>query len=366
MPTTTQPAVPVRRPLAISTDPDLLDDLSRLAAAGGVDLEVAADPVQARLGYGPAPLVLVGLDAAEACRRARLPRRGGVVLVGRADDPEPPWSAAEAIGAAHVAILPSAEPWLVDRFAELSRHAPDRTGRLIAVIGGRGGAGASVLAAGLATTAVRTGLRTLLVDGDPLGGGMDLVLGWEGVKGMRWPGLRDAQGRVQPPALVDALPRQGDLVLLSWDRGEVITVPPEAMEATVDAGRQGRDLVVVDLPRRLDDAAVIALQAADRALLVVPAELRATAAAARVAVAVRPHCPVLSVVVRGPTPGKLTAKDVAASLKLPLAGSLRPEPRLAAALERGDSPGQLRRGSLATLCRRIVGDVMGPAGRAAA
>ena len=41
----------------------------------------------------------------------------------------------------------------------------------------------------------------------------------------------------------------------------------EAMAATLDAARRGRDLVVVDLPRHLDEAAVLALQSADRALL---------------------------------------------------------------------------------------------------
>ncbi len=63
------------------------------------------------------------------------------------------------------------------------------------------------------------------------------------------------------------------------------------MAATLEAGRRGRDLVVVDLPRQLDDAAQIALQAADQTYLVVPAELRAAAAAARVAATVTPHCP---------------------------------------------------------------------------
>jgi len=73
--------------------------------------------------------------------------------------------------------------------------------------------------------------------------------------------------------------------VLSWDRGDLPGIPAEAMSATIDAGRRGRDLVIVDLPRHLDGAAVIALQATDRLFVVVPAELRATAAAARVVAA---------------------------------------------------------------------------------
>lgn len=351
-------------PLVITADADLLDDLLRLAVAAGVELDVAADPAAARRRYAPAPLVVVGLDMAEPCHRAGLPRRPGVVLVGRSGEPTDPWQLAEALGAAHVAMLPAAEPWLVDRFADLV-NAPDRAGRLVAVIGGRGGAGASVLAAGIAVTAVRARLRTLLVDADPLGGGIDLVLGWEGMEGLRWPGLREASGRMSAPALVEALPRQGELVVLSWDRGTPVAVPAEAMAATIEAGRNGRDLVVVDLPRRLDDAAMLALHGADRALLLVPAELRATAAAARVVAAIGSHCRSLQVVVRGPTPGRLTAKEIAASLRLPLAGVLRPEPRLAVGLERGETPAHSGRGPLAVLCRRIVEDLVRTRGRVA-
>jgi secretion/DNA translocation related CpaE-like protein len=226
---------------------------------------------------------------------------------------------------------------------------------VVAVLGGRGGAGASVLAAGLAVTAARGGHRALLVDADPLGGGADLALGWEALDGLRWSAL----STVDPPALVNALPRQGELAVLSWDRADELTVPVEAMSAALGAGRAERDLVVVDLPRRLDDAAVLALAAADRTLLLVPAELRACAAAARVAAVVAPQCPSLSVVVRGPAPGGLTATQVAASVGLPLADEVRAEPGLTRALEQGLAPARDGRGPLAALCRRLLRQVAG-------
>jgi secretion/DNA translocation related CpaE-like protein len=344
-----------RLPLVVTADQDLLDDLLRLAAAGGTEVDVAPDPAAARSRFTPAPLVLIGADQADACLRARLPRRPRMVIVGRSPAVESTWQVAELLGAEHVAVLPTAEPWLVDRLGE--RHDPDNAARVLAVIGGRGGAGASILAGGLAVTAVGTGLRTLLVDADPLGGGLDLVLGWEQVDGLRWPALMGAGGRVDPPALLQALPHRGDLVLLSFARDGQQPVPGEAMAATLDAARRGRDVVVADLPRQLDDAAVLALQAADRAILVVPAELRATAAAARVASAVSMHCEQLAVVVRGPAPGRLKAREVARALGLPLAGSLRPEPALCAALERGEAPAAAGRGPLAELCRRLIDEL---------
>ncbi|MET8089647.1 septum site-determining protein Ssd [Micromonospora sp. NPDC005220] len=358
-PRTTVP--PIRRlPLVVTGDDDLLDDVLRLAAVGGTEVELARDPAAARTRWLPAPLVLLGADQAQACLRARLPQRPRLVLVGRAGQLDPGWQIAELIGAEHVATLPAAEPWLVDRFAE---HDPDRPAgvgaRVVAVLGGRGGAGASVLAGGLAVTAARARLRTLLVDADPLGGGLDLVLGWEQLEGLRWPALTGADGRVDAPALVQALPSRGDLVVLSWDRGEMLALPAAAMAATVDAARRGRDFVVIDLPRQLDDAAVVALQAADQAFVVVPAELRATAAATRVVAAAAPHCAALSVVVRGPAPGRLRATEVARALGLPLAGTLRPEPGLCRGLERGEAPAAGGKGPLAALCQRIVTELTG-------
>jgi secretion/DNA translocation related CpaE-like protein len=349
------PAVP-RLPLVVTGDPDLLDDLLRLAAAGGSEVDVAADPGAARSRFAAAPLVVIGLDQLEPCGRARLPSRSRVIVAGYGEVTQARCDAAERIGAQHAVGLPEAEPWLVDQFAE--RFDPATRGRILAVIGGRGGAGASVLAGGLAMTAVRAGHRTLLVDADPLGGGLDLLLGWEQVDGLRWPGLADADGRVDPPALLRALPHRGDLVLLSFDREQLPSVPSEAMAATLDAGRRGRDVIVADLPRQLDDAAVLALQAADRALLIVPAELRATAAAARVARAVQMHCGDVAVVVRGPAPGKLRSREVASALHLPLAGSLRPEPSIGQELERGRPPAAGGKGPLADLCRRLIDDLM--------
>ncbi|MGC9668203.1 septum site-determining protein Ssd [Planosporangium sp. 12N6] len=343
------------RPLLVTDDPYLLDEVLRVAADARVELEVAPDPVAARARFGAAPLVLVGLRAAPACARARLPHRLGIVLVLAGPVEPPPWDLADAIGAEHVAVLPAAEPWLADRL--ITATAVPRPAAVVAVLGGRGGAGTSVLAAGLAVTAARAGLRALLVDADPMGGGADLVLGWEALDGLRWPALSHGSTGVAPPALVDALPNRGELAVLSWDRGDLLTVPADAMAAALDAGRSSRDVVVVDLPRRLDDAAVLALAAANRTLLLVPAELRACAAAARVAAVAVGHTSDLSVVVRGPAPGRLKAQEIARALGLPLAGMLRTEPELARALERGQPPAGTGKGPLAALCRRVLGDL---------
>jgi secretion/DNA translocation related CpaE-like protein len=346
-----------RRPLVVTANPDLLDDLVRLAGAAGVEAQVAADPAAARPYWISAPFVVIGMDQIEPCARARLPRRPSLVVVlGPGADPAG-WADAGHVGAEYIAVLPAAEAWLVDRFA--AGGAPPR-GRVVAVLGGRGGAGASVFATGLAVTAKRRGLDVLLVDADPLGGGVDLVLGWEDLAGLRWPELIEARGPVSPLALVAALPGRGSLAVLSFDRRGLAGTPPEAMAAALDAGRRGRDLIVVDLPRRLDEAGRLALAAADRGYLVVPAELRACAAAAQIATDAVPSCPILQVVVRGPAHGGLTPDEVAQALGLPLAGVLRAEPGLARAMERGEPPAKNGRGPLAELCDRLLAEFSTP------
>lgn len=348
----------VPRPLVVTADERLLDDLLRLAAAGGVEPYVAADPIAARARYSTAPLVVIGVDQAFACRRAQLPRRTDVVLVAGPGGPPDPWERAEAVGAGHVALLPVGEAWLVERFASCRSRRPPAP--VVAVLGGRGGAGASVLATGLTVTAANLGRRALLVDGDPLSGGLDLLLGWEDDQGLRWPELTSASGQVDPARFLAALPGRGELAVVSFDRRDLPAMPAEAMTAVLAAGRAARDLVVVDLPRHLDEAATAALQAADQGLLVVPAEVRAVAAAAKVVTRATAHCAQLRIVVRGPAPGQLSGEDIADALGLPLAGTLRPEAGLPAALEGGLPPTASGRGPLAVLCRRLVSELCRP------
>ncbi|MDQ1603125.1 MAG: hypothetical protein QOE01_970 [Actinomycetota bacterium] len=352
------------RPLLVTADPTLLDELLRLAAAAGVDPDVAADVAAARPHWSGAALVVLGADLAEAAARRGLPRRPDVVLVGRDLDDADIWSCAVDAGAETVMLLPDAQSMLVNKLGESADRAVTAS-TTVGVVGGRGGAGASTLATALALTGARSGLQTMLVDGDPLGGGIDLLVGGEDTRGLRWPDLVSSEGRVNGRDLRDSLLDVGDLRVLSWDRGEALSIPAPAMRSVLAAAGRTSDLVVVDLPRRIDPAAEVALAAAALTLLVVPAELRAVAAAARVAAGLGRLTDEVRVVVRGPAPGGLTAALVADSLALLLAGWLRAEPGLEQALERGVPPSRGGRGPLARLCRQVLDELVGPGAAAA-
>lgn len=352
MPISPDPAASLR-PLLVTADPDLLDDILRLGAAAGVDVDVAHDPVGARLQWSKAALVLVGDDVSVALSRASLRRRVAVVLVGRDLDDGNIWKRAVGVGAEHVALLPDAEPWLIARMAGAVDECAAR-GLTVAVIGGRGGAGASTLAAALAVTAMRGGRRAMLVDADPYGGGADLLFGGEHAAGLRWCDIAGASGRIGGEELHSALPHIGSLAVLSYDRGDPLDLRADAMSSVLAAAARVCDLTVADLPRHVDEAGAVVLETADLVLLVVPAEVRAVAAAARIGTAVTKVADDVRVVVRGPAPGGLTALDVANALGLPLAGYLRAEPDLGAALERGEAPAGRGRGPLAGFCRELL------------
>jgi hypothetical protein len=326
------------RPLCITDDPHLLDDVLALAAEAGLEIDVSDDPTAVQQAYVEAPLVVIGDRSAGACADARLPRRPDVFVVTREASAKD-WlrPLARLLGAERIVPLPHGTQMLLGRFsaaAELAEQLATRVGQVVAVLGGRGGAGASVLAAGLAITASQAGLRTRLVDADPLGGGVDLAVGWD----------------TQRP----------DLTVLSCARAGLAGLAAEDMRTAIEDGRATCDLVVADLPRRLDDAAVVALGAADRVFLLVPAELRACAAAARVAEAAALHTEALELIVRAPGPGRLRSREIARALDLPIAGTMRSEPGLSQALERGLPPAGTGRGPLAVLCRRLIAGI-GPA-----
>ena len=349
------------RPLVMVSDEALLDELLRLAAVARCELELAPDPVAALRLWSNAPLVLLDEAAAAECVAANLPRRDGVFVVCSGEPPPDLWRCAVNLGVRHVLELPDASERLVNRLADTVERPSVIAGRVIAVLGGRGGAGASVLAAAVALAALHRGRGALLVDCDPLGGGIDLLLGIEGVEGLRWPGIRASGGRIAMEALRESLPgrsRAGTrLTVVSCGR-DGPGPSAEALAAVIDAGRRSGETVVCDLPRMTTDTALAALGETDMAVVVVPAEVRAAAAAQRVADLLRDHRVAARLVVRGPAPGSLFAEDIARVVGLPLLAVMRPESGLAKLLERGGLHVKPR-GPLMAAARTILDAVEG-------
>jgi secretion/DNA translocation related CpaE-like protein len=337
------------RPLLLTTDAELLDELLGLAAAAGVAVDVAAEPSAGRPLWTDAPLVLVGADVASSLPPARLEPRPGVLLVARGSPTKSLRQVATAVGADDVLGLPSGEGILLERLADVAE--PAARARVIGVIGGRGGAGASVLAAGLALTAVARG-PAWLIDLDPLGGGADAGLGAELRTGARWSDLGVLTGRLSPAALRTAVPEvHGVSVVATTHPAE--EPAPEAVRTVVAAAGRGGGLVVLDLARHRTAARDAAIAALDDLLVVVPAEIRAMLATGRVLSGLGPSPATPRVVVRKTTDA-LPAQEVLHGVGLPFAGELPDETRVLEASQLGDAPGLVRGTKLGALCVTLL------------
>jgi secretion/DNA translocation related CpaE-like protein len=354
-----------RRLLVVTGDHVLLDELLRLAAATGAVPEVVAGPADVadvRRLWAVGPLVLVGDDCAEPLAALRLPRRDGVLLLDRGSG-SGVWERAVRVGAEQVCSLPADRNVVADLMGACT-DGPARA-PVVCVVGGCGGAGASVFAAAMAAAAASAGSRSLLIDADAWGGGLDLLVGGEHVAGVRWSDLAATTGRLSAPSLRELLPTVQRLSVLSWERGSPVPVSAASMRAVVTAGQRGHDLVVVDLPRRFDAAAEEALVRAALTVLVVPCGVRAVAAATPVVAALSGLTAALGLVVRAPGARGLDASLVADSLGVPLLAAMRPEPRLVESLDQGLGPLRRRRGPLGRACSRVLGVVLDRDGVAA-
>jgi secretion/DNA translocation related CpaE-like protein len=342
-------------PVAVTSDPVLADQLLRLAAAAGVPLHVAsrADDVPGPLTARPG--VLADSNAVEELLgRAPDHRRRTVVVC-----PVPPsdtlWRQAVALRAERVLTLPGDDEDVLEWLVDVS-DTPRATAAVVAVIGGRGGAGASTLAAGMARAAGRQrGREVFLVDLDPLGGGLELLLGCEDVPGLRWPDVAATRGRISPVALRDALPRDDGVALLSWPRDGRADVTATAVPGLLQAMRRGADLVIVDLPRHLDEPARAAIGSLDTVFVLSTADVRGVAGSARVVEAVRAECNDIRLVVRHGRAASITPEAIAVTLNVPLAGGLPSVRGIERAINEGLGPPL--GGPWGRACRRLLGAV---------
>ncbi len=319
--------------LAVLADPMLRDELDRVAAAVGVRVVHAASALPvSRKTWAAAAAVVLDEAGALGCALAGLTRRAHVIVASVDDPPPATWAAAIEVGADHVLRLPAQEHDLVRALAEAAESARDdgARGAVVAVMGGCGGAGASLFAVALAQVAK----DAMLVDLDPWAGGIDLLVGAETAPGVRWPDLTLQGGRLTWSAVRDALPRHRGITVLSGIRRSY-ELDGRAVQAVLDAGRRGGASVVCDLARRMTDAVETALDAADLVVVVSPCDVRACAATATLVPVLAAINPNIGLVVRGPAPGGLRADELAAIAGVPLLASMKPQPCLAEQLEHG-------------------------------
>lgn len=337
--------------IVVSTaDPDLLDHALSVVAAVGLEAEVTSDPGSLRSRWSGASMLLIGVDQAAGVADLKLDRRAEVYVLAEAGAAPVAYQWSLPLGAA-VVVLPDNARWLSGAIAELIRR-PAGSERMICVTGGSGGVGASTLAAALAFVAARQGERSVLLDTDCRGGGLDLLVGAERLDGWRWPRLARARGHLGE--LAQQLPCVDGVDVLSMGRGERRELGVEQLRAVLDSVRSSHDAIALDVSRDLGPDLLEPMSAGAAWLLVVRDDIRGVAAGReRAAELLDVHiCPGL--VVRRGRSGILDPESIADGLGLELMGIFAEEPGLVLAAERGDPPGRSARSPLAQLARNLL------------
>lgn len=269
-------------------------------------------------GPADASTVCTVIDAATLTeeRPSDAERTPRLLVTGSAEIPTEVWSAALALGARAVIPLPGGSEELLSHLAEQAR--PRSSGLLLGVVGGCGGAGASSFAARLAAAARPRGPITL-IDADPLGGGVDLLVEAPATDGVGWQEAAEL-GPDDGEALLGGLPEvDGVHLLVAGDGpGPTERALPPVLSALAALG----GTVVVDLSTAMVPVAAPQL---DRLLVVTPSTDHAVRAAARRLRAWQlPDGLAHAVVRRG---GPLGLGEVGEDLGLPLAGGFRDSSR---------------------------------------
>src|SRR5690625_248655 len=308
----------MHRALWAGPDAALRELVADHATAAGLELVDEADtgPIAVQL-MDAAALVTASGTAGFRSRGASVAAGAPPLLVvtGEQVVTTSAWRSALASGARALLQLPADSEQLLSHLSELSRPRSDST--VIGVAAGHGGAGASSFAARLAAAARPHG-PVVLIDGDPLGGGLDLLVEHGGAAGVCWSDL-DGLGSQDGTALREGLPVVDEVALLVAGDGAGPQAP--ALSRALTALAPGDGTVVVDLSASLVATAAVHL---DHLLLVTTATDHAVRAATRRLDSWPLPAGLTTVVVR--RHGPLHPSDVAEDLSLPLAAAFRDSP----------------------------------------
>ncbi|WP_460490798.1 septum site-determining protein Ssd, partial [Corynebacterium nasicanis] len=221
--------------------------------------------------------------------------------------------------------------------------------------GAAGGAGASTLAAALARVATRSHPTTLL-DAVDHSGGLDLLLGVEETPGIRWPELRLGEGTVDAVDLRAALPVTPDgITCLSAARSTIadpFSLTPELVRPVLQALQDSAGVTIVDTPSHGPVADAVA-DSCDHVVLLIPAEVRAAAAAAGLVSGFGARRCTVAGVLRHRSWSGLSRADVEKITRCEILSTLGTVSRLSRSVELGGLPQRLP-APLATTARLVL------------
>ncbi|WP_245572357.1 cobalamin biosynthesis protein CobQ [Actinomyces gerencseriae] len=232
--------------------------------------------------------------------------------------------------------------------ALLSAQHPPRA-RIVAVVGARGGLGASTFLLHLARACAAAGARVALLDADPAGG-LGLLIGDDVVPGLRWGDLPADEAAFRPDRLVPVLPTWLGMPILTGD-GRGGAPGPTAVGPALEALRAHHDLVIVDLPRGA------ALPPGCLALFVTGLDLRSAVAAEALIARAGPTGDGSQALIVRSIGEDVTADDLEAMTGAPVVATIPNDRAVTQRVARGDDPTR-GRGSTRRAARAVASGLL--------
>lgn len=157
------------------------------------------------------------------------------------------------------------------------RKAVHRQGKVLAMIGCKGGSGVTFLASnlGYAVASIKPELKVALIDLNLQGGDAELFISdrraTSSVAGIAGE-IQRLDGTLLESSMVKVLPNYGVLAAVV-DTHEAFSVKPEHVSKLIEVAVQNYDLVIIDAPRSVDPRTVRALDRASEVCLVMQTTL---------------------------------------------------------------------------------------------
>jgi len=310
--------------LLITSDDRVVSEFKTIAAVTQTHLVIASEPTKSEIDLAYRIFVSQELSEVELVHNDV-----NLVVIGATNTQT--WSSALRLSAKHVATIPDSREWLIENLS-----APVKSkGLSVAIVPASGGAGASLLACGLAFHARQLFQNVVLVDFDQSSASLDITFGLENHTGMRWHDFSELSGSINGNDVYQSLPSRDSVGLLTHGKLTFAeTLIPR--DLILDKLKEACELVVIDFPKASDkDFSLDAIADCDLVLVVTTATVRGCASAKRTIAELASYAKSIELVVRNVPGSNLDPMQIAELLNTPLASVINTDARIMEQIEQG-------------------------------
>jgi secretion/DNA translocation related CpaE-like protein len=310
--------------LLVTSDDRVVSEFKKIAAVTQTHLVIASEPTKSEIDLAYRVFVSQEVSELEIVHSE-------IILVVVSATNTQTWTSALRLSAKHVATIPDSRDWLIEHLTE-----PVKTkGVSVGLVPASGGAGASILACGLAFHARQIFQDVVLVDLDKSSASLDIAFGLENQTGMRWHDFSELSGAISGSDVYQSLPSRDGVGLLT--HGQLSSAETSIPRNLImDKLKEACDLVVIDMPKASDrEFALDVIADCDLILVVTTATVRSCASAKRTLAGLAGHAKTIELAVRSVPGSNLDPIQIAELLNTPLAATVGTDSRIVEQIEQG-------------------------------